>query len=406
MYNNEKEVTVSTRVVILGGSFGGLTTAFELKRHLGKKADITVISDASEFVFVPSLPWVSMGWRKPGDVTLPIEKILKPKGIEFLQEEATGIDADASSVSTRGKEISYDYLVIATGPSLVFSAVPGLGPEGGYTECIFTMEEALKCNERWNELLEDPGPIVVGSVQGVSCFGPAYEYAMEVDFELRKRKMRHKVPITFVTSEPNLGHFGIGGLGNAKRIMEDVFAEREIKVIPNMAIEEFAPNEARLKDGTRLPFKLAMFAPPMSGVKAVFHLGNPKGFIPVDENYRHKDYKNILSVGVAIAIAPPEATPVPTGVPKTGFMTVKMARDAARTIASEVLGKSLPQTEPVDVVCLMDMGDSAAFMKAKPVLPPRQDSFLKSGIYYKWLKAGIEKYFLWKMKHGLTQLPP
>ncbi len=396
---------MAARIVILGGSFGGLTAAFELKRYLGKKAEVTVISDMDKFVFVPSLPWVSMGWRRPEDITLQLDKILKPKKINFIHEEVTGVDADASKVTTKTREVEYDYLVIATGPALVFSAVPGLGPEEGHTECIFTLEQALRCNEAWKKFLADPGPIVTGSVQGVSCFGPSYEYAFEVDAELRKRKIRHKVPITYVSSEPYIGHFGIGGLGKSKKIMEDEFAERDIKVITNVSVEEFTPEEVRLKDGEKLPFKLSMFAPPMSGVKAVFHLGNPKGFIPVDANYRHKEHKNIFSVGVAVAIAPPEQTPVPTGVPKTGFMTVKMAEAAARTIAAEIFGRDLPHIDPVDVICLMDMGDTAAFMKAKPVLPPRQESELKSGVRYKWMKAGFEKYYLWKIKHGMTWLP-
>jgi sulfide:quinone oxidoreductase len=396
---------MAAKIVVLGGSFGGLTSALELKRHLGNKAEITLLSDLDQFVFVPSLPWVSMGWRSPESITLPIEKILKPKNIHFIHEEAINVDSDSSMVKTNTKEIAYDYLVIATGPALVFSAVPGLGPEGGYTECCFTLDQAVKCHTSWQKFLENPGPIITGSVQGVSCFGPPYEYAFEVDAELRKRKIRHKVPITFVTSEPFIGHFGIGGLGRSERIMEGEFAQRDIKVISNISVDEFTTEEVRLSDGTKLPFKLAMFAPPMSGVKSVFHLGNPKGFIPVDENYRHKAHKNIFAVGVAVAIAPPEQTPIPTGVPKTGFMTVKMAKDAAETIASEILGKAVPKTEPVDVICLMDMGNTAAYMKAKPVLPPRQESALKAGVHYKWLKAAFEKYFLFKMKHGLSNWP-
>lgn len=396
---------MAVRIVILGGSFGGLTSAFELRRHLGKKAEITVVCDLDRFIFIPSLPWISMGWRMPEDITLPLDKILKPKGIRFIHEGAVGVDADTSKVITPTQEIPYDYLVIASGAALAFSAVPGLGPEGGFTECIFTLEHALRAKDAWNRFLEGLGPIVVGSVQGVSCFGPVYEYAFEIDAELRKKKIRHKVPITFVTSEPYIGHFGIGGLGKSKRIMEDEFAERDIKIIANQAVEEFTSNEVRLKNGGKLPFRLAMFAPPMTGIKAVFHLGNPKGFIPVDSNYRHKDYKNIFSVGVAMAIAPPEQTPVPTGVPKTGYMTVKMAKTAAATIVSDINGTKPPSAEDLDVICLMDMGNTAAIMKAKPVLPPRQESKLKAGIIYKWMKQGYEKYYLWKIKRGLTQLP-
>jgi sulfide:quinone oxidoreductase len=393
------------RILIVGGSFGGLTAAFELKRFLGKKADITLLCDQDRFVFIPSLPWVSMGWRKAEDITIPLVKMLKPKGINFIHEEATGVDASASKVITRSQEITYDYLVVATGPALAFSVVPGLGPDGGYTECIFTLEHALRAKDAWGKLLKDPGPVVVGAVQGVSCFGPAYEYVFEVDSELRRRKIRHRVPITFVTSEPYIGHFGIGGLGRSRRIMEDEFAERDISVITNISVEEFTPDEVRLADGTRLSYRLAMFAPPMTGVRAVFHLGNPKGFLPVDNNYRHKEYKNIYSVGVAIAIAPPEQTPVPTGVPKTGYMTERMAKDAARSIAAEIGGRPLPETEPVGALCIMDMGNTAAFMKAKPLLPPRQESELKAGIIYRWMKQGFEKYYLWKIKRGLTQLP-
>jgi sulfide:quinone oxidoreductase len=394
-----------SRIVILGGSFGGLTSAFELKRLLGKKADVTLLCGQDKFVFVPSLPWVSMGWRRPEDIILPLEKILKPKGINFIHEEATGVDADSSKVITKSQEIPYDYLMIATGPALGFSTVPGFGPEGGYTECIFELDQALQAKKAWDKFLENPGPVVVGSVQGVSCFGPAYEYAFEVETELKRRNIRHKVPITFITSEPYIGHFGIGGVRMSKRMMEDEFADREIKVITNQAVEEFTPDVVILKDGTKFPFRLAMFAPPMAGVKAVFHLGNPKGFIPVDSNYRHKNYKNIFSVGVAMAIAPPEQTPVPTGVPKTGYMTQHMAKDAAMSIASEINGKALPETEPVGAICIMDMGNGAALMQAHPVLPPRRKAEIKVGVSYRWAKYAFEKYYLWKIKRGLTQLP-
>ncbi len=225
------------KIVIIGGSFGGLTSAFELRRLLGSKAEITLLCDTDKFVFVPSLPWVSMGWRRPDDITLPLDGILKPKGINFIHEAAEGVDADSSKVLTKTEEIPYDYLVIASGPELVFSAVPGLGPEGGHTECIFTLDQAIRTKKAWDSFFENPGPIVLGSVQGVSCFGPVYEYAFEVDTELRKRKMRHKVPITFVTSEPFAGHMGIGGLKYYRRMMEDEFASRDIKVHANQAVE-------------------------------------------------------------------------------------------------------------------------------------------------------------------------
>lgn len=393
------------RIVVLGGSFGGLTAALEIKRLVGKKADITVISDDDKFVFIPSLPWLAMGWRRAKDITLPVRPVLERRGIAFLHEPAQGVDAAASKVTTASRQAPYDYLVIATGPALAFDEVPGLGPDKGHTECIFTLGQAERANTAWKKFLETPGAVVTGSVQGVSCFGPPYEYAFEIDAELRRRKMRHKAPITFITSEPYIGHFGIGGLRNSKRIMEDEFAKRDIKIVANVAVQEIAPGEVRLKDGVKVPFKLAMFAPAMKGVPAVSPLGNPRGFIPVDGSYRHTKFKNIFAAGVSVAIAPPEQTAVPTGVPKTGYMTVKMAKKAAAAIAAEIGNTSPPSAEDLSVTCLMDMGTTAAYMRARPVLSPRQESKLESAVYYKWAKVAFERYFLWKMKRGLSNLP-
>jgi sulfide:quinone oxidoreductase len=393
------------RIIVLGGSFGGLTAAFELKRLLGKDADVTVVSGDKRFVFLPSLPWLIMGWRRPEDITLNVADILRPRGIQFIHEAVTQVDPETSKAKTATKEIPYDYLVISTGPYLSFDEIPGLGPDSGYTDCTFDLDHAVMTGQTWRKIIEEPGPVVIGSAQMVSCFGPSYELAFEMDAELRRMKMRHKVPIIYLTSEPYLGHMGVGGLGNSKRFFEDEFAERDIKSIISQSIEEVTPGEIRLKGGTRLPFKLAMIAPPFKGVPAVAPLGNPRGFIPVDKNYRHTKYKNIFAIGVAMAIAPPEQTPVPVGVPKTGFMTVKMAKTAAASIASDIKGLTPPSAEELSVMCIMDMGNTAAFMKASPVLPPRQESITKKGIWARWLKVSFEKYFLWKMRHGMSNLP-
>jgi sulfide:quinone oxidoreductase len=315
------------------------------------------------------------------------------------------VEPEASKVFTASREVPYDYLVISTGPFLSFDEIPGLGPDKGHTSCSFTLDHAVAAHTAWKKILEDPGPVVMGSAQGVSCFGPSYELAYEMDTELRRLDMRHRVPITYLTSEPYLGHMGVGGLGNSKRFFEDTFAEREIKSVVSQAIEEVAPGEIRLKDGSKLPFKFAIIAPPFKGVPAVAPLGNPRGFVPVDKQYRHTKYKNIFVVGVAMAIAPPEPTPVPTGVPKTGFMTVKMAKTAAAAIAAEVKNQTPPSSEELNVVCIMDMGNTAALMKADPLLPPRRKSVTKVGTQYRLLKIAFERYFLFKMKHGLSSLP-
>lgn len=392
-------------IVVVGGSFGGLTAAFELRSKLGKEHAITLISDQEEFVFIPSLPWVSLGWKKPEDVVFELKKPLTSKGIRFMHASAQKIDPESNKVITDKGEVAYDYLVIATGAYLEFEAVKGLGPEK-YTQSICTLGHAKQAYEAWQKFLSDPGPIVIGAAQGVSCFGPAYEQVFMVDTYLRRIKKRHEVPIIFITSEPYLGHFGIGGLGKSRRVTEDEFAERDIKAVTNAVIEEVTSDTIRLKGDAEFKFKYAMIIPPFTGVKAVMNskIGNPRGFLPVNEHYRHVNYPNIYAAGVAVAIMPPEATPVPTGVPKTGYMTEHMAKIAASNIAAEI-NKGEKKSEKVGVICFLDMGDSAILMSASPVLPPRDRFILKKNRFFHWFKVFFEGYYIWKMKRGYTWLP-
>ena len=92
--------------------------------------------------------------------------------------------------------------------------------------------------------MKHPGPIVVGAAQGASCFGPAYEFAFILDADLRKRRLRDKVPMTFVTSEPYIGHLGLGGVGDSKGLLESELRMRHIKWITNASVQQFAPGQA------------------------------------------------------------------------------------------------------------------------------------------------------------------
>ncbi len=394
------------RVVIVGGSFGGLTAAYELKKRLGKDHEVTLVSDSDRFVFIPSLPWVSLGWKNPEDVVFDLRAPLASKGVDFRHARAEKINPSEDTVITDSGDISYDYLLIATGAYLEFEAIPGLGPEG-HTQSICTLEHARQAYEAWKRFLRDPGEIVIGAAQGASCFGPAYEQVFMVDTYLRRIKRRHDAPVTFITSEPYLGHFGIAGLGKSRRSMEDEFAERDIKAITNAVIEEVNPEAIKLRGGGELKFKYAMIIPPFRGVDAVMAaegLGNPRGFIPVDQHYRHVKYENIYAAGVAVAMMPPETTPVPIGVPKTGHMTEQMAKIAAGNIAAEI-EKEEKLSADIRVVCFLDMGDTAVLMSASPVLPPREKHRLKKHVVFHWVKAFFERYYLWKMRKGLVWLP-
>ena len=403
-------------IVVVGAGLGGMSAAYELRETLGKGHDIVLVGEGERFAFTPSNPWLAVGWRKAEDTILPIAEHVARKDIRYVGHGVTRIDAAADRVVTGdGRTLAYDYLLICTGPKLAFDEVPGAGPDGGHSESVCTAPHALHAWERYQEFLKDPGPVVIGAVQGASCFGPAYEFAMIVDADLRKRKLRDRVPMTFVTSEPYIGHMGLGGVGDSKGLMEAEMRQRHINWIANSKVTQVGEREltvlehdAKGQPGeTRtLPFKFTMLLPAFKGVDAVAAvegLCNPRGFVLVDRHQRSPKYPKIFAAGVCVAIPPVEATPVPTGAPKTGFMIESMVTTIVRNIEAELKGEPADFEGTWNAVCLADMGDTGAAFVALPQIPPRNVTWTRIGKWVHLAKVGFEKYFLYKMRHGTSE---
>ena len=393
------------RIVIIGASIGGMPAAYECRKLLGRQHSITVISNVDFFHFVPSNPWVAVGWRSRKDISFPLAPVLAKKGIEFIHAAAERIEPDRNRVITAKGEVPYDYLIIATGPKLNFAAVAGLGPSG-HTQSVCTVDHAEQAWGAYQAFLKDPGPIVVGAAQGASCFGPAYEMAFILDADLRKKRIRRKVPITFVTPEPYVGHMGLAGVGKSRRVMEDEFADHNITPVTNAAIKEVQPGRLALASGQEIPFRYAMFIPPFAGVDAVAGtpgLCNPKGFVNIDGHQASPTHKNIYAVGVCVAIPPVEQTAVPTGAPKTGYMIESMVSAAVHNIKADIENNPKRETATWNAICLADMGDTGIAFVALPQMPPRELNWAKKGKWVHLSKVALEKYFLHKMKRGVSE---
>jgi sulfide:quinone oxidoreductase len=403
-------------IVVLGAGLGGMPAAYELRELLPRDHRITVVNATDFFQFVPSNPWVAVGWRQRDEVTMPIAPSLARKGIGFVGKPVAAIDPAANRVTLDGGDtLDYDYLVITTGPKLSFDEVPGAGPNGGHTHSVCTVGHAVRFWADYQGFLKDPGPIVIGAMPGASCFGPAYEFAFIVDTDLRRRKLRHKVPITFVTSEPYIGHLGLGGVGDSKSMLESELRGRDMKWITSAKTTKVEPGKVfvtqlddlgQVHKEHEVGFKLAMMLPAFKGVDAVAAvpgLCNPRGFVLIDDHQRSKAYPNIFSAGVCVAIPPVEATPVPTGAPKTGYMIESMVSAIAHNIADELAGRPATSKGTWNAICLADMGDTGAAFVALPQIPPRNVNWFKKGKWVHLAKIAFEKYFMRKMKTGNSE---
>jgi sulfide:quinone oxidoreductase len=403
-------------VVILGAGIGGVPAAYEMREALNNEHKITVINATDYFQFVPSNPWLAVGWRTREKITVPIGRYLQKQKINFIPKPVNEIDAANNLLKLEGDEsVEYDYLVITTGPRLAFEEIPGSGPNGGYTQSICTVDHAEKCYEDFNRLVAEPGPVIVGAAAFASCFGPAYEYAAVLDTALKKKKIRDKVPMTFVTSEPYIGHLGLGGVGDSKGMLEHEFRNRHISWITNAKVTHVEDgkmfvdqldSKGEISEQHELPFKHSMMLPSFKGVDAVANvegLCNPRGFVIVDDHQRSPKYSNIFSAGVCIAIPPVEATPVPTGAPKTGYMIESMVTAIVENIKADITGTSADAKATWNAFCLADLGDTGVAFIAVPQIPPRNITWFKKGKWVHWAKIGFEKYFLHKMKKGVSE---
>lgn len=400
----------TARVIVIGSSFAGLTAALELRKKLPTSYEVVVMDPRPRFTFIPSLIWLPFGGRQPDDITFDLAGTYAKKGVRFLNEAAAQIDTSEKTVTTAGgTQLSYERLVVATGPRLAFERIPGLGPEDGFTQSVCNLDHAMLARSAWDKFLENPGPVVVGTAQGGSCFGASYEFALNLRHQIGKAGLEEVAPVTFVTAEPFLGHFGLGGVGNSSGKVVEFFDRLGIEGIPNTAIKEIRDGEMELESGRVLPFAYSMIVPPFGGVDVVTAtdgLANPAGFVPITDEFRHPELSDIYSAGVAVAIAPPGKTAVPAGVPKTGQMSETMAKAVAANITADLLGGKrhpLPIKE-LSAVCLLDAGNGGVIFQAKNVLGAEADkkARLSMGPHAHWAKIGFEKFYLGTRRRGLT----
>ena len=403
-------------IVILGAGLGGSIMAYELADQIRKEDKITVVTKDPVYHFVPSNPWIAVGWRKRDDISVDLAKTMKKKGVEFKTVAAEKLHPEENRIAlVDGTSISYDYLIIATGPELAFDEIEGLGPHGGHTQSICHVDHAEKAQVAFEEFCKKPGPIIVGAVQGASCYGPAYEFTFILETELRRRKIRDKVPMTFVTSEPYVGHLGLDGVGDTKGLLESEMRDKHVKWMTStrvkkveagkMTVEEIN-DDGSVKAEKEMPFGFAMMLPAFRGIKPIMGiegLVNPRGFVIVDEHQQNPKYRNIFGVGVCIAIPPMGPTPVPCGVPKTGFMIESMVTATAHNLGNILRGKEPDEVGTWNAVCLADFGDSGVAFVAQPQIPPRNVNWASSGKWVHLAKIGFEKYFIRKVKKGTSE---
>jgi sulfide:quinone oxidoreductase len=412
------------RLVVMGGGVSGHTAATFAKDMLGKNHEVVVVTPNSMWNWIPSNIWVGVGGMKKEEVVFPLAPVYEKAGIDYRQAKAVGIhpegnaDGDTPYIvieytddekAGQTEELTYDYLINATGPKLNFGATPGLGEGtnlGEHTVSVCTADHAVHANDELSNRIEkmkngEKQKFLIGTGHGMcTCQGAAFEYIFNVEHTLKDAGVRDMADITYITNESFLGDFGMGGIHfkmggfatSSKVFAESLYAERGMNWILGAHINKVEAGKVTYEslDGTmdEQEFDFAMLIPPFAGVglKAFAKDGAditdtifaPNGFMKVDakydagayENWKGTDwpktlqnptYSNIFAVGIAFApphiiskpMSSPNGTPINPTPPRTGMPSAMMGKAVAQSIVDMMKGNA---TEPTHTACMSEMG--------------------------------------------------
>lgn len=434
------------RVVVMGAGVAGHTAAQILRRKLGKGHEVMVIAPNARYQWIPSNIWVGIGQMTEKQVTFELAPVYKKMGITFVRARAVSLHPEGRGeemrpfvtvVYTAGDkkgeqgDIGYDYLINATGPKLNFAATPGLGPDG-YTESVCSYDHAAHAWEQLQRSLDrmargEQQRFLIGTGHPMAtCQGAAFEYALNVAFEINKRKLNHLAEITWISNEYELGDFGMGGafikrggyITSTKVFTESILAEYGIRWIKRAGITRVEPGVVHYEtlDGEKgtEAFDFAMLIPAFAGVglRAFARDGSdltsrlfaPNGLMKVDADYtprpfeewsvrdwpsvyRNPDYDNLYAAGIAFAPPHPISKPMtsknglpiyPTA-PRTGMPSGVMGKIVALNIAHQIkTGKTAwphkASMGQMGAACIVSSGyglrdGMAATMTVFPIVP-------------------------------------
>ncbi len=370
------------RVVVLGGGFGGLIAAYEVRKGLPSRHEVFLVSNAGFFVFRPSLPWVVLGSRRPHQITADLAPALHRRGISFVQATVERIDPERRRVMTTRGDIEYDYLVAALGAHLDREAVPGLDP---HTDCIMWLDDALRVREKLERFAG--GDIAVLEVQGTPIPCAAYEIALGLDAYLRRRGLREKTRIHFLTHAK--APFDVGG-ERASYLIARELSKRGINWRVNAPLARVEKGWVRTEDGQAFRADLILAFPPYRGTDAVLRSGSladERGFIPCGATMESTRYPDVFAVGDAVAFAGP----------KSGRMAELQARVAARNVVSRITQRGRYRTYQPHLMCALDMGAGKGLFAYRRETAGQGPAFFSTAVTGRWpvmMKAAVEKYFL------------
>lgn len=389
-------------IVVVGGGFAGLESAFLLRAKLGQRADITLVADRDTFLFKPNTIYIPFG-ATAESLTIPLAKPAAKRNIRFIQAGFHSLDPERRTVRAGEWEIPYDYLVLATGAGMRPEEIPGLAARA---ETIWTPGEMAALGVRLREVAANARAgltqrLLFAVPPNNKCAGPLYEMVMMTETWLRREGVREHVEITWITFEGTyIQAFG----PKLHDVVGTEFAERGIDGHLGWRLAAVEPGSARYENGEQRDFDLLIVFPPY--VSAVRYEGLPaddRGFLQTEPGWRRVQ-------GHERIFAPGDAGDFPV---KQAFLAFLQADAVAEAVAADVEGRAPSGAfDPVSM-CVMEEFDTATFAQVPlrttgdPLRPvevrPDANGAYKVGVSPLWRlgKKMLGVYLPMRFRNGL-----
>lgn len=383
-------------IVVLGGSFGGLTTAYELQQHLidagaRSRHSVVLVSELPWFLFRPALPWLVFRQRHAKDIMFDLGEACEKRGITFINDHAVRVDADRKYVELSRGRLFYDYLVMAVGQSPRPDLIPGLI---AHSLNPLWLDDSIRLKEAVQRYRG--GPVVFGTASSVPWPCPAYEMMWFFMDRLQRRQIRD-AQIALVTPEPGFMHDA--GPGAARRLAEEA-RQRGVTVHVNSRVTEVTDREVRLENEASLPSVLTVLLPSMSASPVIaLSKGlvlDHDGFLETDPEMRVARPANedsVWAVGDCVSF----------DGPKSGRSADLHGKVAAWNVARRLkVVRGAPRKYISEMLCFVRVGPGrAVFTWRRPSPHQGRPKRVNAGTIGRWpyfAKIAFEK--TWLARHS------
>lgn len=373
------------KVVILGGGSGGAVAANKLVKHGKGELEVILIDKNTHYEFKPSYLWVTIGYREPDGIRVPLNRLEK-KGVKFLNERVVKIDAANRSVYTENSNLKYDHLIVALGSEIHMD-----DKEFWDVVAPWRLDLALKLRDKLRFF--KGGNVVIGPYSlPYQCPPAPFELAFMIKYLAEQRGFDSNITVFHVWSKP-MEPFG--------PMMQDLFTQMlkqyKINWIPNFNISSIDPKSKRIisTKGDSLDYELGIVIPPHSPPRCISDsdLSNPQnGYMDVDIKLRSKKYDDVYGIGDVVA---PNL-----GIGMAGVFAHFQAEYVATRILDDVKGVFMGEHYNMIGSCVMDLGyiGAAAFCDFTEIILKKAQypkCWMLGGMpLFRFIKVAFERMFL------------